>query len=423
MDALLLILILAIITNIWQVQQIIPGLAPLRLGILSVIASAAAAAFSTRRFTLLKDPDFAPIRFVLVIGAIAIIGGPFAILRGRALDFVIKNFAPTVTLAFLVAHRIRSPYSLRWLVDAFLIGGLPYIWTFVNAPRDFLGKPFGMPFYDANDGGMLAVTCFAFALARVTLSRTWLSRALFFGVGLLYLYIVVRSSSRGAMLALTGTTLVILLTVTSVPAKWRFGSLIAVLGVLLVAGSSTYWSLMSTLLKPQEDYNWAGNDDSGRMELWKRGFSHMLENPVLGGGASNYSAIELRSEWARRKALAGEGAKLMVAHNAYVEIGAELGVSGLLAFLAMIAGTMRRLWVASRRPLADPVLRRFAQLLFAALTAFVSGSLFLSSQYWPFFYTLIALSVATAALMSRSERARVARLARPVAAGATPQRA
>lgn len=406
MDAALLLLIPAIFTNIWQWQQIIPGLSSLRLSILSVVAAGVAAAVSRRRFTVLRDPLYTPIRLILAIGVIAIIGGPFAVVRGKALDFVIYLFTPTVVLALLVAHRVRSEYSLRWLVDAFIFGGIPYAWTFVTAPVDSLGKPEGMPFYDANDGGMLAVTCFALALARMNLARSWMLRVIFLGFGLMYLYLVVRSTSRGALLTLIATIVVLLFTVTSVPAKWRLGSVIAAFSLLLVSGTSSYWTFMSTLLNPEDDYNWSGNSDTGRVELWKRGIGYIAENPILGVGAANYAAVEGRSEWARQREMQGLGVKWGVAHNAYVEIGAELGIPGLLCFVGMIAGTMQRLWRASRLPRADLRLRRFSQLLFVALAAFVSGSIFLSSEYWPFLYTLIALAVATSALMFRAERQR-----------------
>jgi len=401
MDAALLLLLPAIVTNIWYWQLIIPGVSSLKLGILSVVGSLVAFMASRHRMIKFSDPVRRPVQLTLIIGVLAVIGGPFAIVRGTALDFIVYLFSPTVLLAILVAIRARSLYSIRVVIDGIVIGGLLYVFVFMKAPMDAYGKPFGTPFYDANDAAMMALCCLTLTVGRMTLSTRWISRLFFAGVALAYLAMVVRSSSRGAFLALVVTLVVVLLTARTVPVKWRIGTIVGGVLVVLALGSASYWALIGTILEPEKDYNWAGNSESGRIEIWKRGFGYMIEDPVLGSGALNYSNKEGRSEAARQAAAEGRGTKWSVAHNAYVSVGVELGIPGFVCFLAIFITTFRLLWRTARSTVTALPIRRLAEFLIATLVAFCFSSIFISSQYWTFLYVLIALSTSLVAVGRR----------------------
>src|SRR5690606_15321749 len=124
--------------------------------------------------------------------------------------------------------------------------------------------------------------------------------------------------------------------------------------LLMTFGGETYWSLMKTMLNPSQDYNWAGGSETGRMEIWKRGVTYMAGNPLLGVGVRCFSVAEgTLSPQAAQQSI-GIGFKWSTAHNSFVQIGAELGVGGLLLFCAMLASSFRQLWrIARLRPRGD----------------------------------------------------------------------
>ncbi len=399
MDASLFLLIPAILTNVWYWQAVVPGLSAIRPGILSVFAAAVAFGASGRSARhLFSDSATQPVRLTLLIGALAVIGGPFAIVRGAAVDFLIYTFLPSITLTFLVAARVKSFYALRVVLDALVLGGLLYASVFLNAPKDSWGKPYGMPYYDANDGAIVALCCLALAIGRLAVARSWLGRSGYACVALVYLVVIIQSSSRGAFVSLVATFVIILLTVRSVPVRWRVTSIGAGVVVVLALGSSSYWGLMKTLLEPEKDYNWAGNSETGRIELWRRGFGYMLEDPILGAGAQNYINKEGRSELARQAELEGRGMPWYVAHNAYVAIGVELGFPGLICFVAILTTAMRNLRRAAATMTVSISMRRLLDFQFAALCGFCAASVFISSQYWTFLYVLVALTAGTVAV-------------------------
>ncbi len=162
---------------------------------------------------------------------------------------------------------------------------------------------------------------------------------------------------------------------------------------------------MKTILEPEKDYNWAGNSDTGRIEIWKRGLTFMAEDPILGAGASNYQNKQGRSEWARQLQAQGRGVPWQAAHNGYLQIGVELGIPGLLTFLAIIWLTMRNLWRSARWRHVPPRKRQGMELLLAGLVGFSVGTVFISSAYWAFFYVTIALCCAAVSIASRAPAA------------------
>jgi O-antigen ligase len=415
LDASLLLLVPVILTNVWYWQLIITPLAPLRPGILSVLAAIVAFFASRRPHDVFRNPAKLPIRLVLVIGAIAVLGGPFALLRGRALEFVYSYFLPSISLAFLIAARVRSTLSLRVVLDAMVLGGIPYAIVYLQAPVDGYGKPLGLPYYDANDGAMIAVCCMALALARFAISRGVLARMAMLALVPLYLAVVIRSTSRGGFLTLVGTALFVMLMARSVKARWRIGVIAAATAFVLALAPPSYWEFMRTLMKPEDDYNWAGNADGGRVELWKRGVGYMIEKPLLGSGALSYPAREGTSPLARKRAAEGRGFGWLVAHNAFVEIGVELGIPALVCFVMVLFKSIAALRRAARNARAPAPLRQIADFLTASILAYCMGSIFLSSQYWSFLYVLVALAGATATIAAgprRKRRARAAAVAR-----------
>ena len=151
---------------------------------------------------------------------------------------------------------------------------------------------------------------------------------------------------------------------------------------------------MSTILS-DADYN--RNAESGRMQIWRRGVGYMLQHPILGVGPNNFQTAEgTLSPFAQRQQF-GVGVRWNAAHNSFVQAGAELGLPGLVLFLAVIATAFRSLRRSGRRAgaavLTDGRQRELTQALTASLIGFTVGAFFLSLAYSEMLYTLVALVV------------------------------
>jgi len=162
--------------------------------------------------------------------------------------------------------------------------------------------------------------------------------------------------------------------------------------LLLGTASDQYWEQMSTILSDR-DYNFT--EENGRIQVWGRGVGYMLQHPLLGVGPNNFPAAEGKlSPFAARQQL-GIGVRWSAAHNSFIQVGAELGIPGLVLFLGIIASAFGALRRSSRSALADPQQTRsqLTHTLTASLIGFVVGSFFLSLGYHEILYTLVALAV------------------------------
>jgi O-antigen ligase len=250
-------------------------------------------------------------------------------------------------------------------------------------------------YYDANDFATFVVTAMPFALYFLHTPRQIFVR-LFAGASLAVLALAfVRTGSRGGFIALVALSAFIVLRYTAIALRWRIAALALVALVVVTTASEQYWTQMGTILS-DADYN--RTDESGRMQIWHRGVGYMLRHPVFGVGPGNFQAAEgMLSPFADRQQF-GVGVRWNAAHNSYIQVGAELGIPGLLLFTGIIASTFGMLRRLSRRALApdDEVedgSRALTNAIAASLVAFVVGAYFLSLAYAELFYTLVALTV------------------------------
>jgi O-antigen ligase len=147
------------------------------------------------------------------------------------------------------------------------------------------------------------------------------------------------------------------------------------------------------------DYN--HTEENGRLPIWHRGIGYMLQSPVFGVGPNNFGVAEgTLSPLAERQQF-GVGVRWNAAHNSYIQVGAELGIPGLIFFVGTIVTAFAALRQAGRNEAALAALsetgtRPTAPLtpaLMASLLGFVVGAFFLSLAYSEMLYMLLALAV------------------------------
>ena len=247
-------------------------------------------------------------------------------------------------------------------------------------------------FYDSNDFATYVVTALPLGLYFASSERRRLMRGVAWaGVAVLAAGFI-WSGSRGGFLAFMAVIAYFLLRYTTIKRSWRW-SAVAVIGLLVTAtAGDKYWTRISTVLHPSEDYNMTSEE--GRMQIWRRGVGYMIHHPVLGVGAGNFPTAEGTISPLVGKQPPGRGLKWGPPHNSYLQVGAELGVVGLLLFAGFVASVFRALRVlpkAAGPPPAPPA--RLAQSLTASLIGFVVGAFFLTLAYHDMLYTLAGIAV------------------------------
>jgi len=202
---------------------------------------------------------------------------------------------------------------------------------------------------------------------------------------------IIKTDSRGGFLGLVAVVMVLMLQIKTLEKRGLFGILIILL-VLIIGflqfADEGYLDRLSTMLTPSKDYNMSSS--TGRLQIWQRGIEMMIMNPVLGVGVFNFMTAD-------GVLFAEAGARYQAAHNSFVQIGAELGVPGFIAFCLLFWRTIKHLRIISSgiiengsAPTQNTVI---AYSVIGAFAGFLVSGFFLSAAYISSLYFLFAMSV------------------------------
>ena len=262
-------------------------------------------------------------------------------------------------------------------------------WTFLGAviaARGIIGGGIaGSSFLaDENDFSLLMNVMLPFAFCLFLYERRWSWKLVYLGTSLLYVVSIVVSGSRGGFVGLLAVGTV--LWITS-PRKVLSLLVAVLLGfAVYLAGDKAYWDDMSTIQ----------NTDQGtakqRFESWDAAWAMFKDNP-LGVGPGNFPIrfpeyqpdSMQRNMWGRQ------------AHSVWFTILAELGIPGALLYLSLLKANLRDIWFL--KALKNSEQHRLAFFLstafLASLAGYFASGTFISVLYYPHYWYLSAMIVAT----------------------------
>ena len=407
-----------IATVIWRAQDVlhVPGFVqPVWASLLFALAAAMVGRTVWQRTDVLTSPIA---RGLIVFAVIALLSVVTSIAPRASSSFFLKRIVPSLVLAWSVAVAIRGARDVEWLVAATVLGAAAFsLHALAVGYSGQDGRWTGFAFYDPNDLALQLVAVTPLAAYYFRRGTSLMVRAAAAGAIGLYLLALVRTESRGGLLGLAVVGGYVLVAFEAIPRRVRILGLVG--GVLALGGLATgrYWSRIQTVLQPKTDYNLDRNDPTGRLQLWKRGLGYAVSRPVLGVGLNAYIVAERElSPIAHERRIQARPLNfLLIAHNTFIQIAAELGFAAVGVFLFILWRTRKGLVLvgrARRAAGADAADRAaaLARALTGALLGFVVCGLFLSAPYFSLLYLLFGLAIGL-------ERAAVPE---PVATAAAP---
>jgi heme exporter protein D len=378
-----------ILVFIGRAHEYIPGLSGIPMGNIAVLLSAVGLV----QLGLHRDLGriFATNEGMLTAGlvGVAALSVPFALWSGGAFTAWLA-FLKTLALFVLIVMAVRQPKQLMQLTTVFAVGAAilvsAYVQDWLFGAGDLTEQ--GIVAFDRNEVALLSVMGIPFAIA-MTVKRGWWTWAGFALAGFLALG-VIATDSRGGFLALAATGAFMLVRSRALSTGKKMAFVTVGVVALMVGGSSEYWDRIEAIFtSPSTDYN--VTDRSGRIQVWKRGIGYFLDDPLTGVGIGNFPVAE--GETLKD---VGYGIKWSNAHSAYVLAMAELGIGGLILFLALLWGIYRqasRTERMTRRSRAPPAreLQAIAEATRFSLIGFAVAAAFLSVTFSVAFVFLLAL--------------------------------
>jgi putative inorganic carbon (hco3(-)) transporter len=254
------------------------------------------------------------------------------------------------------------------------------------------------PLGDANFYGQILVLVLPLAAAIAWTSQRrrwqlfWLAAACVIAGGTLATY------SRGAMLGIAIMTAIALWALHVPLTRVALGTAIMLVLLILAPGNVGRRFMTIEMLLPKEEAYTPPEASFERRKLVTNTAAIMWDhNPIAGVGTGNYNTFfddyaNLAGSTAEHFYRAGDAQN---AHSLYLEIGAETGILGLLAFAAVIVVAYAQLRRARRdlRMRGDPN-AYLALAMMIALAGYLITSTFLHGGFQRYFYILLAFAAA-----------------------------
>jgi len=400
------VLVFLLLVVIGRVHEAVPGLGSLPVATPAVVLTAIGLVwfgFTRRIPTIMRAPQLRLVLLLLMVGLISV---PFSLWPGGALAGV-QTFARLCVVCCLLTLAVVNTEQLGTLTRVFAVAAAILV---TGQILQSFGGMAGFTrqqslSFDRNEVAMYCVMAIPFALGWAMSGK----RLIGFGLAAYLAVGVVATNSRGGFLALAVLGVVFLVRSPMLSRMKKLVLVAGAVGLAGVAGSEEYWDRIGSIARPADDYNF--QDREGRVEIWKRGLGYAAANPITGVGFGNFPIAEggtLEDE--------GYGVKWSTAHSSYVLVAAELGIPGLLVFVALVLSIWRearraaRLTQRGRGPPEAIDSRRLALLGEAtslSLVAYLLASVFLSAAYSAGFLFLVSVGASVGILRRRATKGRL----------------
>ncbi len=327
-------LLISIFSDACKIQSLIPALAAVMFQKVMIVIPLIGL-FLSRDLIVNFMKGFSPKygKALIFLVAWMVLSLPFSVYPGESFRFLTEHLWKILLSFCLIVAYGNSRESLDKMIWAFLVAvGVLGVFAFLYSG---IGRFSVIAEYDPNENALLFVLAVPFVFWKMMTSKGFrkLMMACLF---CLVVIGIVQTKSRGGFLGLVAVAAVSLY-------QYRHIGKISIVkialvalflyGIMYFAGGEAYKTRITTMFDTQE-YNYTA--DSGRLTIWKQGLSLMLHNPILGVGPDAFTAaLGMTFRW-------DEG-QWQAAHNSFIQVGAELGFPGLIAYCFIIISTMRKL--------------------------------------------------------------------------------
>jgi O-antigen ligase len=375
-------------------QDHVPILTPLHLAEMAAIIGLLAMAAARLRKGLPITRVTPELIGVAVFGGAILFSVPFSVWPGGSVSTFIDIYAKVLLIFALIVNVVTTPKRIEqftWMI-VLATGYIASRAVFDYArglnlvENDRVRGAVGGIFRNPNDLALNMVAVLPLAVLMMLYAPGRLRRLVAAGCGVLMIGTIIASHSRSGSVGLAVMLMMLAIyLVRRKPVLVLAGAMVVMLALPLAPES--YWHRLSSIADGSQD---ATGSREARRILLREGWAAFLAHPLTGVGAGQFKnyAPENRTEAWRET------------HNVILQVAAELGVFGLLAFgflLVRAAAASRQVRRLGRRAAAAGAITReeaerfdaCAGAMAAALAGWFVCALFASVAYsWTFYYLL-----------------------------------
>jgi putative inorganic carbon (hco3(-)) transporter len=335
-------------------------------------------------------------RLFLVFYALVTASYIFETRGGSLMQGSLMRFTSILLLFVIVMATVDSLHKLRIVllctITSVGIAGF-YLFKEWFQYRNVFGSDFrpNGASLDSNYYALSAAACLpiAFCLLMERKSK-WQRLICLANIGLMMAGFLA-AASRGGLLAL-GTALLALCWFSKQRVRYFTLLTVVIVPAMVLSPSSP----IRRLTNP--DYGDKIGEESRKI-TWMAGVRMAVENPLTGVGVGNFKSVVLSYQ------PPGANEVKTLAHNTYVEVGAEMGFPGLIVFLAIILFTLLTVNDVRRRTKrAGPLLLHQAALgIETSVIGCLVGMIFLTAHWEKLLWLLVFLSSSMVPILRQSK--------------------
>jgi probable O-glycosylation ligase (exosortase A-associated) len=289
-----------------------------------------------------------------------------------------REFGKVLSIALLTGALCDRRERLRWLflVVAFSLGAMGAkhaLYAVRTGSFHILSGPGGL-LTDNNDFGLALVMVLPILFHLGARDRSRAVRAASFVLGAVCTAAVFFTHSRGGFFALGVTTVAWMLTFRRKAFALVAGPALLVLTVAMVPRELV--SRVSGLVRGKPDVS-----AELRVVAWRKAFAMAAGKPVFGVGPGSFER-----RWSQVPPAHGGGP--ITVHDTYLQVLAESGLVGLLAFVSLLVIALLEAGRAGRDG-REPWRREAGQTLTLSLVGFAAGAVFLSRGHFDLPYQVM----------------------------------
>jgi probable O-glycosylation ligase (exosortase A-associated) len=380
--------------HIGRPQDIFTFLVPFHIGDIT-----AAVTILSYYFTAQHRPQirlYPEVRLFILFLGIAALSGPFGYYPRKSLFFLLDFGIKLGIYLWLIAKLITSEERIQGILKTFFFSGAAMASSAILRAAAG-GRIGGGATYDPNDLALVLVTTLPMGIMLGLSSSSFRSKILFLGGAAFNLVGIIATQSRGGFLGLLALGSFMISIKLPGISKRKFILILSVLAMIFGTYlGAEYKERIQTIF--EEDYSDI-SAGSSRIGLWRQCLHIARDHPLLGVGPNAFSTAfghylevgKFPEELSRDQV----GGKWQTAHNSFLLVLNEMGLPGLLIFLAINIRSFRNFHrVKANSANHDPSsnLSIQATTLQMALLGFLVCAFFLSQSYNMIVYQFCFLS-------------------------------
>ena len=379
--------------------------------LVKIVALATLLAYAFARLSANERFTVWPLEMTMlaVIVVLGLAFTPVAASPDDSLTVLLDTYLKVVLIFVLMINLIDSLERLRALITLSVVCGTVlavfaiigyFNGDFLVQSKHFRGRVLGVVqgmFGNPNDLALSLNLLLPFAVV-LALASSGFKRVSYWACAALLTAGVVVTFSRGGFIGLVAAGGVLLWKLSKRNRALAVVAFLAATGFFLAVMPAGYSARLTTILSIEEDPTGSAQ---ARRDLLERGIQVASNHLIVGVGMGNFHIYSIHEQ---------------VAHNSYLEIAAELGVAGLVAYLILILAPLRSLRRIERETRGSPrgalIKGReapehrayyFSVALQAAIIAYLVNSFFGSVEYQWHIYYLVAYTIALRQIYAREK--------------------